>query len=45
MGRGIFAASLAPTLAGIEAPEHRAVQIDVKPYSKADLATDRDAIP
>jgi hypothetical protein len=45
MGRGIFAASLAPTLVGIEAPVRRSQHIEVKPYAKAELATDRHAAP
>jgi hypothetical protein len=45
MGRGIFAASLAPTLVGIEAPAHRANHIEIRPYARTDVATDRDAVP
>jgi hypothetical protein len=45
MGRGIFAASLAPTLVGIEAPAHRSDHLEIKPYARTDLATDRDAVP
>ena len=45
MGRGIFAASLAPTLVGIEAPTHRSAHVEVKPYITTDVATGRDAIP
>jgi hypothetical protein len=45
MGRGIFAASLAPTLVGIEAPAHRSTHVELKPYARSDLATDRDATP
>lgn len=45
MGRGIFAASLAPTLVGIQAPLHRAVHLDLKPYARTAMATDRDASP
>jgi uncharacterized protein DUF5916 len=45
MGRGIFAASLAPTLVGIEAPAHRSAHVELKPYGRSDLGTDRDATP
>jgi hypothetical protein len=45
MGRGIFSASLAPTLVGIEAPMHRSAHVEVKPYVTSDVATDRDATP
>jgi hypothetical protein len=45
MGRGIFAASLAPTLIGIQAPARHAVHLDLKPYAKTAMATDRDASP
>jgi hypothetical protein len=45
MGRGIFAASLAPVLVGIEAPAHRSDHLEVKPYVETSMATDRDATP
>ena len=45
MGRGIFAASLAPTLVGIEAPARRPTHVEVKPYVTSDLSTDRDVTP
>jgi hypothetical protein len=45
LGRGIFAASLAPTLVGIEAPTHRSAHVELKPYVTSDIATDRDATP
>jgi hypothetical protein len=44
IGRGSFAASLFPTLVGIDAPPH-AKNIDVKPYAVGDLTTDRTASP
>lgn len=45
MGRGIFAASLASTLVGIEAPARPAARLDVKPYASTGTATDHDARP
>jgi hypothetical protein len=44
IGRGSFAASLFPTLTGIDAPPG-AKNLDVKPYASADLSTDRSASP
>jgi hypothetical protein len=44
IGRGSFAASLFPTLTGIDAPPG-AKNLDVKPYVVADLTTDRLASP
>ena len=45
MGRGIFAASLAPTLVGIETPDRRTTRLEVKPYTKAEVAMDRSSAP
>jgi hypothetical protein len=45
MGRGIFAASLAPTLVGIEAPVNRSDHLEVTPHVATNVATDRDAMP
>ena len=44
IGRGSFAASLFPTLTGIDAPPG-SKNLDVKPYAVADLTTDRSASP
>jgi hypothetical protein len=44
MGRGIFAASLAPAVVGLEAPE-RSKNLEVKPYTRTDVTTDRMASP
>ena len=44
IGRGSFAASLFPTLTGIDAPPG-SKNLDVKPYAVADLTTDRLASP
>jgi hypothetical protein len=44
MGRGIFAASLAPALVGVEAPAP-SKQLELKPYTRGDLTTNRDATP
>jgi hypothetical protein len=44
MGRGIFAASLAPAVLGIEAPD-TSKNLEIKPYSRIDLTTNRDASP
>ena len=44
MGRGIFAASLAPAVVGLEAPE-RSKNLEVKPYTRADVTTNRTASP
>jgi len=44
MGRGIFAASLAPTVVGLEAPEHTK-NLEIKPYVRGDLATDNSSSP
>ena len=44
MGRGIFAASLAPAVVGVEAPE-RSKNLEVKPYTRADVTTNRMASP
>jgi hypothetical protein len=44
IGRGSFAASLFPTLTGIDAPP-AAKNVDVKPYAVADLTTDRSGSP
>ncbi|MBI3493201.1 MAG: carbohydrate binding family 9 domain-containing protein [Acidobacteria bacterium] len=44
IGRGSFAASLFPTLNGIDAPP-RSRNIEVKPYVVADLTTDHTAAP
>ena len=45
MGRGIFAASLAPTLVGIQAPAHRSAHVELKPYVTSEFATDLDVTP
>ena len=44
IGRGSFAASLFPTLTGIDAPPG-SKNLEVKPYAVADLNTDRSASP
>jgi Domain of unknown function (DUF5916) len=44
MGRGIFAASLAPAVVGLEVPE-RSKNLEVKPYTRADVTTNRAASP
>ena len=44
LGRGSFAASLFPTLVGIEAPP-AAMNLEVKPYAITDLSTDNNAAP
>jgi hypothetical protein len=44
IGRGSFAASLFPTLTGIDAPPG-SKNLEVKPYVVADLTTDRSASP
>ena len=44
IGRGSFAASLFPTLTGIDAPPG-SKNLEVKPYAVADLTTDRSASP
>ncbi len=44
IGRGSFAASLFPTLTGIDAPAG-SKNVEVKPYAVADLTTDRAASP
>ena len=44
IGRGSFAASLFPTLEGIDAPAG-SLNLEVKPYGIADLTTDRVASP
>ena len=44
MGRGIFAASLAPAIVGLEAPEP-SKNLEFKPYTRADLSTNHDASP
>ena len=44
IGRGSFAASLFPTLAGIDAPPG-SKNLEIKPYATADLTTDRVASP
>jgi len=44
IGRGSFAASLYPTLTGIDAPAG-SKNLEVKPYAVADLNTDRTASP
>ena len=44
IGRGSFAASLFPTLTGIDAPPG-SKNLEVKPYAVADLTTDRLASP
>src|SRR5262249_11692426 len=44
MGRGIFAASLAPAVVGLEAPEHRST-FELKPYLRGDLVTDNSTTP
>ena len=44
IGRGSFAASLFPTLTGIDAPPG-SKNLDVKPYAVADLTTDRSGSP
>lgn len=44
MGRGSFAASLFPTLTGIDAPPG-SKNLEVKPYAVADLTTDRLGSP
>jgi hypothetical protein len=44
MGRGIFAASLAPALVGLEAPAH-SKNVEVKPYRRADVTTTRGTLP
>ena len=44
IGRGSFAASLFPTLVGIEAPSG-AKNLEVKPYAVADLTTDPARVP
>ena len=44
IGRGSFAASLFPTLAGIDAPPG-SKNLEIKPYAIADLTTDRLASP
>jgi Domain of unknown function (DUF5916) len=44
IGRGSFAASLYPTLTGIDAPPG-SKNLEVKPYAVADLNTDRTASP
>ena len=44
MGRGSFAASLFPTVVGIEAPPP-AMNLEIKPYAIADLSTDHNASP
>ena len=44
IGRGSFAASLFPTLTGIDAPPG-SKNLEIKPYAVADLTTDRVASP
>jgi Domain of unknown function (DUF5916)/Carbohydrate family 9 binding domain-like len=44
IGRGSFAASLFPTLTGIDAPPG-SKNLEVKPYAVADLTTDRSVSP
>ena len=44
IGRGSFAASLFPTLTGIDAPPG-SKNLEVKPYAVADLTSDRSASP
>jgi hypothetical protein len=44
IGRGSFAASLFPTLTGIDAPPG-SKNLEVKPYAVADLTTDRTVAP
>ncbi|HJU44970.1 MAG TPA: DUF5916 domain-containing protein [Vicinamibacterales bacterium] len=44
IGRGSFAASLFPTLTGIDAPPG-SKNLEIKPYAIADLTTDRAASP
>ena len=44
IGRGSFAASLFPTLTGIDAPPG-SKNLEVKPYAVADLTTDRSGSP
>jgi hypothetical protein len=44
IGRGSFAASLFPTLSGIDAPPGSR-NLEIKPYAIADLSTDRLASP
>ncbi len=44
IGRGSFAASLFPTLLGIEPPP-QSKNLEVKPYAVADLTTDRSKSP
>jgi hypothetical protein len=44
IGRGSFAASLFPTLAGIDAPPG-SKNLEIKPYAIADVSTDRSASP
>jgi len=44
IGRGSFAASLFPTLTGIDAPPG-SKNLEIKPYAIADLTTDRVAAP
>jgi len=44
LGRGSFAASLFPTLTGIDAPPG-SKNLEVKPYAVGDLTTDRAASP
>lgn len=43
MGRGIFAASLAPSVVGLEAPHTK--NLEIKPYVRGDLATDNSSSP
>ena len=42
--RGLFQASMAPTLVGLEVPESNRT-LEIKPYAITDLATDRQATP
>ena len=44
MGRGIFAASLAPSVVGLEAPDHTK-NLEIKPYARGDMTTNNSGSP